>query len=48
MGEWLLGEVGILVWVMMTVVVVVTMMDYDDHLRLRRIGDCEAEDEHEG
>jgi hypothetical protein len=29
-------------------VVMVMMVDHHDHLRLRRIGDCEAEEEHEG
>jgi hypothetical protein len=28
-------------------VTVVAMMNHDDYLRLRRIGYCEAEDEHE-
>jgi hypothetical protein len=29
------------------VVTVMAMMNHDDYLRLRRIGDCEAEDENE-
>jgi len=32
---------------MMMVVMVVAGMDHNDNLRLRRIGCCEAEDEHE-
>ena len=46
MVEGLLGETGVLVSVVM--VMVMMAVDYNDHLRLRRIGDCEAEDEHEG
>jgi hypothetical protein len=31
-------------WVMTMVVMAVVMMDHDYHLRLRRVGHCEAEE----
>ena len=46
MVQGLLGEMRVLVSVVMMVVMMA--VDYNHHLRLRRIGDCEAEDEHEG